>query len=272
MFTNIRTVRIGGNPWYCVTDVTSLLGVGYHDIELAKDHTLTLSVNNGQTGQLEDIELCDISGLRELYVLAGLPDGDQAIKQPSSKDDKTAEEKQENLATIENDDKPTISMISNQLKSRPAIPKTAAAVSGQDMVSNPESQNLPSLTQMEPDQEVIEKAEYTNDEIEAALEALKEVVIKYLTTPLPKGWEKMKSQDRRDYLDGKLDLEAEMVREKVCLEEIIIECFRQAELLGNPEFQKNLSKVMASLPDWELHKSIKSYPPYERGIGYKRKI
>ncbi|WP_276813760.1 hypothetical protein [Faecalibaculum rodentium] len=113
---------------------------------------------------------------------------------------------------------------------------------------------------------------YSREQIEEAEKGLEKVILKYLTTPLPKNWEKLNPEERRAYLDGESDLQAEIVRDRVCLEEIIVECLRKKELLANVPFQKNLSKIMARQTDWVRQAGVKLYAPYGKGVGYRRKM
>jgi hypothetical protein len=101
------------------------------------------------------------------------------------------------------------------------------------------------------------------------MDAMKQKVHTYLNKTLPSDWQKLSAEERILYLDDPAS-SGRLVRDRVILEEIILECLRRPQDMTNLSLQNALTAIMDSFPEWQYVRSVKPYKPYKRGIGYKR--
>lgn len=101
-----------------------------------------------------------------------------------------------------------------------------------------------------------------------------ERIMEYLDTKLPEKavWESMDVTQRREYLDDpeKSDKKPEMVRDRVCVKEIIDEVLRTPSYKNIDYEAKEVNSFMQSLDGWESRSSVRLYKPYKRSRGFVR--
>ncbi|WP_289424138.1 hypothetical protein [Faecalibaculum rodentium] len=252
MLSQVRSIEIGGEIWFSLADLEKLTG---RPIDRSVIHDWNLQTLNVREKTDEDkivnlrLVFVNVDGLMEHSLMSELmQDPEYAVEM--SEDDGGSE----GSGTGQDPAVSTVGPAKEPLEEKHAnssYPRTSTGAQEAPRRDHPI---------------------YSREEIEMAEKGLEKVIIKYLTTPLPKNWEKLNPEERRAYLDGESDLQAEMVRDRVCLEEIIVECLRKKELLANVPFQKNLTKIMARQTDWVRQAGGKLYAPYGKGVGYRRKM
>lgn len=99
-----------------------------------------------------------------------------------------------------------------------------------------------------------------------------EPIVKYLETLLPDGWEDMDLDDRREYLDTNYKgLVGVKQRDRVCVLEIVQECFNQNTNNMDNYKAKEYNDILHSLDGWEYKAGVRLYKPYKQGRGFMRK-
>ena len=102
------------------------------------------------------------------------------------------------------------------------------------------------------------------------------LIEEYLEKRLPKNWDSLSMYERRNFINNEfgaeeLSIEDSILRDKVCILEIWVECFEKnrSDLKRNDSFQ--IASIMANIDNWEkLNKSVR-FGIYGKQKAYIRK-
>jgi len=98
------------------------------------------------------------------------------------------------------------------------------------------------------------------------------VVDEYLNVLLPKNWDNVGLDARRDFFLSSKPVEKGNVRTEVCAMEIWCECFNKERADFSQKSSREISKIMSALVDWEYVQASKRFPIYGKQRYFKRKM
>lgn len=99
-------------------------------------------------------------------------------------------------------------------------------------------------------------------------------IIDFLDTSLPEGWYEKSLYDRQLYFNDDLSHKDEGVflRDRVCVKEILNECFGEGINIADTRTSTRINKILQGLKKWERQKSTIKIKGYGTQRGYYRKV
>ena len=97
------------------------------------------------------------------------------------------------------------------------------------------------------------------------------LIIDFLETRVPFGWDKMGVSERKMFLNGNAKTEEPLCPiNKVCILEIWVECLGGGQQYLKPLDRTKIGNIMARMPGWERIKTTARFGPYGVQKGFKK--
>jgi len=96
------------------------------------------------------------------------------------------------------------------------------------------------------------------------------LILDYLETAVPEGWDEMDIHSRRGYLSDPLIRKGGYDRQIVCVAEIWCECLGKAKEEMDRYKTREINDIMRSIEGWERASSTKTFKPYGKQKYYQR--